>query len=91
MIERLSHFNKLKHQIFYKEDEFVHLGYDISIDQASTLIKRVKNKEILEMEKFFLSENDMFFQQMIIILVEIRSKIEKFFEVVDNGITFILI
>ena len=89
MIHRLNLFNKLTSHILFKEEEFTDLGYKLSTEHLKTLIERVKNKEVGEIEKLFYVQNDLFYEQIIIILVEVNSKLKRIVEIENNGTIYL--
>jgi hypothetical protein len=85
MTSRLSILNRLKYQIFYDLNEILNLDLEMSVEKCVKLIKRITSGELLEIEKFYFIEYDRFYEQIIVIIVETKIKLERFFENLDNG------
>ena len=86
MLARIAAVNKLKHDLFYKEDCFTLLyNKHVKDERINELVEKSMINELTEREKFEIAEKDLFYEQLIILNCETKKKLKYFLKHVDNG------
>ena len=91
LILRITQISSIKEHLFFKFEHLpsILLNSTRPNNKFDILLKKCLDNEITEKEKFDYLEKDLFKEQLMIIIVESKLKLENLFNNIDNGkITF---
>jgi hypothetical protein len=85
LISRIHALNEIKNQIFFKDKCLGNIDVPISQEVIDKCISKVIKGELTLRERYDLSKNDKFYEQLIIIIIETKLKLTNFLKNADSG------
>jgi hypothetical protein len=89
LIQRIHALNELKNQIFIKDQCLAALDLPLERSTIEMYISKISKGELSVRERYELSKNDKFYEQILIILIETKMKLNNFLKHIDSGKNYI--